>query len=64
MRLAICVINVRPVIPRRWRNDPILCAMSKLMAECWHSNPAVRLTALRVKKTMSQLHINSKIKIV
>ncbi|KAL7293470.1 hypothetical protein TKK_0013228 [Trichogramma kaykai] len=64
MRLAVCVINVRPVIPRRWRNDPILCAMSKLMAECWHSNPAVRLTALRVKKTMSQLHINSEIKIV
>ncbi|XP_023316004.1 bone morphogenetic protein receptor type-1A-like [Trichogramma pretiosum] len=64
MRLAVCVVNVRPVIPRRWRNDPFLCAMSKLMAECWHSNPAVRLTALRVKKTMSQLHINSEIEIV
>lgn len=34
------------------------------MAECWHANPAVRLTALRVKKTMSKLHIDNAIKIV
>ncbi|XP_014223178.1 bone morphogenetic protein receptor type-1B-like isoform X1 [Trichogramma pretiosum] len=64
MRLAVCVKNLRPVIPQRWDSDPILCTMSKLMTECWHSNPAVRLTALRVKKTMSKLHIDNAIKIV
>lgn len=64
MRLAVCVKRLRPVVPTRWDNDPILFALSKLMAECWHGNPAVRLTALRVKKTMSKLHIDNAIKIV
>ncbi|CAK9817683.1 Bone morphogenetic protein receptor type-1B [Anthophora quadrimaculata] len=64
MRLAVCVKRLRPVIPARWENDSILFALSKLMAECWHANPAVRLTALRVKKTISKLHIDNAIKIV
>ncbi|XP_076289487.1 bone morphogenetic protein receptor type-1B-like [Lasioglossum baleicum] len=55
MKLAVCVKRLRPVIPARWENDPILVALSKLMAECWHANPTVRLKALRVKKTMSTL---------
>jgi len=29
--------------------------MIKLMTECWSSNPAARLTSLRVKKTLSKL---------
>ncbi|XP_014204565.1 bone morphogenetic protein receptor type-1B isoform X2 [Copidosoma floridanum] len=64
MRLAVCVKRLRPTIPTRWETDPILASMSKLMSECWHTNPAVRLTALRVKKTMSKLHIDNAIKIV
>ncbi|XP_001601240.4 bone morphogenetic protein receptor type-1B [Nasonia vitripennis] len=64
MRFAVCVKRIRPVIPTRWENDPILFTLSKLMTECWHTNPAVRLTALRVKKTMSKLHIDNAIKIV
>ncbi|CAK9796628.1 Bone morphogenetic protein receptor type-1B [Anthophora plagiata] len=64
MRLAVCVKRLRPIIPARWENDSILFALSKLMAECWHANPAVRLTALRVKKTISKLHIDNAIKIV
>lgn len=32
-----------------------LRVMGKLMRECWYANPAARLTALRVKKTVSQL---------
>lgn len=29
--------------------------MSKLMRECWHQNPNVRLPALRIKKTLQKL---------
>lgn len=29
--------------------------MTKLMRECWHQNPAVRLPALRIKKTLLKL---------
>ncbi|KAG5348460.1 BMR1B protein, partial [Acromyrmex charruanus] len=65
MRLVVCVKRLRPVIPTRWDNDSILYALSKMMSECWHPNPPVRLTALRVKKTLSKLHIdNVSIKIV
>ncbi|KAJ8679950.1 hypothetical protein QAD02_015737 [Eretmocerus hayati] len=64
MRLAVCVKKLRPDIPVRWENDPILSRLGQLMTECWHENPAVRLTALRVKKSMAKLHINNAIKIV
>lgn len=29
--------------------------MAKLMRECWHQNPQVRLPALRIKKTIAKL---------
>lgn len=29
--------------------------MGKLMKECWHQNPNVRLPALRIKKTLIKL---------
>lgn len=29
--------------------------MAKLMRECWHQNPNVRLPALRIKKTLQKL---------
>ncbi|XP_057321180.1 bone morphogenetic protein receptor type-1B [Microplitis mediator] len=64
MRLAVCVKKLRPIIPTRWELDPVLSALSKVMTECWHGNPAVRLTALRVKKSLSKLHIDNAIKIV
>jgi len=31
------------------------------MSECWHANPPVRLTALRVKKTVSKLYSDNDI---
>lgn len=34
-----------------------LVALSRVMAECWYENPAARLTALRVKKTVSAVGI-------
>ena len=33
----------------------VLSGMAKLMRECWHQNPSVRLVALRVKKTLQKL---------
>lgn len=32
-----------------------LRVMAKIMRECWYANGAARLTALRIKKTLSQL---------
>lgn len=33
----------------------LLSGMAKLMRECWHPNPNVRLPALRIKKTLQKL---------
>lgn len=52
---TVCLKAIRPSIPIRWQNDESLAVLSKIMQECWHLNPAVRLTALRVKKSLSKL---------
>nr|UYR58228.1 thick veins 1 [Henosepilachna vigintioctopunctata] len=61
---VVCVKKLRPQIPLRWETDDTLLTMSKIMQECWHANPAVRLTALRVKKTLYKLDTDTSIKIV
>ncbi|KAH8291074.1 hypothetical protein KR054_008243 [Drosophila jambulina] len=55
MRKVVCTDNYRPSIPNRWSSDSLLAGMSKLMKECWHQNPNVRLPALRIKKTIHKL---------
>lgn len=40
-----------------------LRVMGKIMRECWYANGAARLTALRIKKTLSQLSIEEDVKI-
>lgn len=40
-----------------------LRVMGKIMRECWYANGAARLTALRIKKTLSQLSIQEDIKV-
>ncbi|VEN60434.1 unnamed protein product [Callosobruchus maculatus] len=64
MQQVVCVKNIRPQIPHRWEGEEVLQTLAKVMQECWHSNPAVRLTALRVKKTLSKLDTDTTIKIV
>ncbi|XP_044738565.1 bone morphogenetic protein receptor type-1B isoform X2 [Chrysoperla carnea] len=64
MHLVVCVKRVRPLIPLRWDTDSVLQTVSKVMQECWHQNPAVRLTALRAKKTLSKIDTDTSIKIV
>ncbi|CAH0715950.1 unnamed protein product, partial [Brenthis ino] len=55
MRRVVCVERRRPVLPNRWHSDPVLSAISKVMKECWYQNPAARLTALRIKKTLASV---------
>ncbi|XP_074001780.1 activin receptor type-1C isoform X1 [Numenius arquata] len=55
MRRVVCEQKLRPNIPNQWQSCEALRAMGRVMRECWHPNGAARLTALRVKKTISQL---------
>lgn len=64
MQECVCERRYRPRIPKRYEGEDVLVTMSKIMQECWHSNPAVRLTALRVKKTLGKLDVDTTIKIV
>jgi len=41
-----------------------LRVMAKMMKECWYSNAAARLTALRIKKTLSSLAGQEDLKIL
>lgn len=50
MREVAAERRLRPTLPAR--TPPQLAA---LVAECWHDTPAVRLTALRAKKTLARL---------
>lgn len=52
---VVCVSEIRPEIPPRWHSTETLRTLHKVMQECWHQNPTVRLTALRVKKSLSRL---------
>uniref|UniRef100_A0A8P4KG43 Serine/threonine-protein kinase receptor n=1 Tax=Dicentrarchus labrax TaxID=13489 RepID=A0A8P4KG43_DICLA len=55
MRKVVCEQKLRPNIPNRWQSCEALRVMAKIMRECWYANSAARLTALRIKKTLSQL---------
>ncbi|KAF4516935.1 hypothetical protein B566_EDAN008024 [Ephemera danica] len=55
MHAVVCVKKIRPEIANRWESEEVTRTLTKIMQECWHDNPAVRLTALRVKKTLVKL---------
>nr|CAD7461728.1 unnamed protein product [Timema tahoe] len=48
-------VNIKSVTVRRQFISATLSGMAKLMKECWHHNPNVRLPALRIKKTLAKL---------
>ncbi|XP_054274083.1 activin receptor type-1 [Macrosteles quadrilineatus] len=60
MRKVVCVDQQRPAIPNRWASDPTLAGISKIIRECWHQKPNVRLPSLRVKKTLVKLASNDR----
>lgn len=55
MRDVVCIKGIRPIIPEYWRDEKILLVLGKIMQECWHPNPSVRLSALRVKKSLGNV---------
>ncbi|XP_047031698.1 bone morphogenetic protein receptor type-1B isoform X1 [Helicoverpa zea] len=61
-----CVVRAarRPGVPARWLASEPLAALAQLMCECWHSSPPVRLTALRVKKTLAKFRTETTVKLV
>ncbi|KAJ1143741.1 hypothetical protein NDU88_010046 [Pleurodeles waltl] len=63
MREVVCVKSLRPAVSNRWNSDECLRAILKLMSECWAHNPASRLTALRIKKTLAKMVESQDVKI-
>ncbi|XP_055058231.1 TGF-beta receptor type-1a [Misgurnus anguillicaudatus] len=63
MKRVVCDQKLRANIPNRWQSCEALRVMAKIMRECWYANGAARLTALRVKKSLSQLCQQEGIKI-
>ncbi|XP_031421325.1 serine/threonine-protein kinase receptor R3 [Clupea harengus] len=55
MRKVVCVDQHRPSLHNRLYSHPILSSIAKVMKECWFQSPPARLTALRVRKTLSKL---------
>ncbi|XP_028848969.1 serine/threonine-protein kinase receptor R3 isoform X2 [Denticeps clupeoides] len=55
MKKVVCVDQHRPSLHNRLHFHPILSTVAKLMKECWFQSPSARLTALRVRKTLSKL---------
>ncbi|XP_008422472.1 bone morphogenetic protein receptor, type IBb [Poecilia reticulata] len=63
MREVVCIKKQRPSMANHWSSDECLRQMGKLMSECWAHNPACRLTALRVKKTLAKMLESQDIKL-
>ncbi|XP_021325399.1 serine/threonine-protein kinase receptor R3 isoform X3 [Danio rerio] len=55
MKKVVCVDQHRPSLHNRLHSHPILSAIAKIMKECWFQSPSARLTALRVRKSLSKL---------
>ncbi|KAJ8253337.1 hypothetical protein GJAV_G00211800 [Gymnothorax javanicus] len=62
MRKVVCDQKLRPNIPNQWQSCEALRVMGKIMRECWYAASAARLTALRVKKTISQVIVIKDVK--
>ncbi|KAM9331078.1 activin receptor type-1-like [Gastrophryne carolinensis] len=59
MKKIVCLDQQRPNIPNRWFSDRTLTCLARLMKECWYENPSARLTALRIKKTLTKIDATS-----
>ncbi|KAM9331077.1 activin receptor type-1-like [Gastrophryne carolinensis] len=57
MKKIVCLDQQRPNIPNRWFSDRTLTCLARLMKECWYENPSARLTALRIKKTLTKIDV-------
>ncbi|KAI5634896.1 protein kinase domain-containing protein [Phthorimaea operculella] len=64
MHAVVVAKGIRPPIPARWISQEPLSTLVNMMSECWHANPPVRLTALRVKKTLAKYNTETTVKLV
>ncbi|KAF9805935.1 hypothetical protein SFRURICE_004147 [Spodoptera frugiperda] len=64
MHRVVVAAGARPPVPARWLGAEPLSTLVTLMHECWHANPPVRLTALRVKKTLAKYNTETTVKLV
>ncbi|XP_040295711.1 activin receptor type-1C isoform X1 [Bufo bufo] len=62
MRKVVCDQKLRPNVPNQWQSFEVLRVMGRIMRECWYANGKARLTALRIKKTLSQLCVEEDFK--
>ncbi|KAL7648210.1 UNVERIFIED_CONTAM: hypothetical protein RMT77_000113 [Armadillidium vulgare] len=55
VRRYVSLQGGRPPIPNRWADDKVLHSLERLLNECWHQNPDVRLSTLRIKKNLLKI---------
>lgn len=55
MRAVVCDQRQRPPMSERWRTHSGLARVSALIEEGWHADHRVRLSILRVKKTLGRI---------
>eukprot|EP00731_Ephydatia_muelleri_P019212 Em0012g37a len=60
MHKVVVVEKKRPSIPNRWSQSEVFNSLSKIIQECWHDCSEARMTALRVKKSLTNLQISLK----
>lgn len=60
MRKVVVTDKVRPPLNPTWKNDEMLCEVSRLINECWREIPAGRLTSMRIKKNLEDIMLNRK----
>lgn len=56
MKQVVVTQNKRPTIHINWMKNETMKQMSAIMGECWTSNPTARLSTLRAKKNLANLH--------
>merc|ERR1712038_980344 len=54
MRAVVCDQKVRPVLLEAWEEDAQMRSLAKVMHECWFENTLARLSALRIKKNLTE----------
>lgn len=64
MHAVVVERGIRPALAPRWLAREPLATLTQLMAECWHASPPVRLTALRVKKSLVKFNTETTVKLV
>ncbi|XP_003737615.1 bone morphogenetic protein receptor type-1B [Galendromus occidentalis] len=55
MKKVVCISQIRPEIPKEWEKHETTMSLVRIFRELWSHNPSSRLTALRVKKSLTKL---------